>query len=96
MGKQLIEQTVRCILVMGSSVMGYKHIVNLVCRFINIAIRCKQLMLLSIHSWMLSLFSLMLFVSLSYFLRIALLADEITNHVSAQAEIWLENLKERP
>jgi uncharacterized protein YejL (UPF0352 family) len=57
-GEQLIEQIVQCMLVMGSSDMGLKHIVNLVCRFINLAIRCKQLMLLSIHSWMLSIFSL--------------------------------------
>ena len=76
--------------------MGYKHIVDLVCRFINIAIRCTQLMLLSIHSPMLLLFSLKLFVSLSYFLRISFLVDKIMNHVSAQTELWLENLKERP
>lgn len=94
-GKQLIEQIVRCVLVMGRSGMGCIHIVNVVCRFINIAIRCKQLLLLNIHSWMLSLFSLNLLVSLPYFLRITFLADKITNHVSAQTELWLENLKER-
>ena len=41
-------------------------------------------------------FLLKLFVSLSYFLRITFVADKITNHDSAQREISLENLKERP
>lgn len=34
-----LEQIVRCIIIMGSSDMGYKLVANLVCRFTNVPIR---------------------------------------------------------
>lgn len=91
-----LEQIVRCIIITGSSDMGYKHVANFVCKFMNVPIRLKQLVLLSVHSRMLWSFALKLFVSVTLSLRITFLTDKITNHVSAQTGLWLENLKRRP